>query len=245
MNRCGAFTLTELLVLMPVMALVGTLLLAPLENSSETVKAAACANNMRQWGLAMALYCNDYRDFMPYEGVNYGVDTGFNLRAWFNVLPPYINQPSLKDLYAHNQIPLPGMRSVFICPSSPAISYGPTTYKPYFSYAMNRANKGVAGRSYTRSKSVLPAQTIMFAESENNDFPFTDGFFLGVNNSPPIPLRHSGGDNFLFVDGHVQWVVQKDFSRSRSESNNTDIEWAKPRVVYWFPCGDPDNCGNG
>src|ERR1700687_712747 len=99
MNRRDAFTLTELLVLIPTIALVGTLLLASLGDSKQTVQAAACLNNMRQWGLAFGLYSNDYQDFIPNEGgASIPLDQDYNLSAWFNVLPHYINQTALKDL---------------------------------------------------------------------------------------------------------------------------------------------------
>ena len=68
MKRRDAFTMTEMLVLIPVLALVGTLLLASLGDAKQTVQAAACLSNMRQWGLAMGMYCDDYHDYMPYEG---------------------------------------------------------------------------------------------------------------------------------------------------------------------------------
>jgi prepilin-type processing-associated H-X9-DG protein len=244
MNRHHAFTVTEMLVLIPVLALVGALLLASLGDAKQTLQAAACLSNMRQWGLAMEMYCNDYHDYMPYEGSSLSaIDTGFNLGAWFNILPHYINQPPLKDLYDSSppNIPLPGQRSIHVCPSAPAIPYTPTTSNPYFSYAMNLAITGLAGRTNPRSLAALPGKVIFLSESENNRFPITDGFFIGTpGTSPP---RHLGGNNFVFVDGHAQWYKFADYSRTKPESTNADVEWSKPRALYWFPCGDPDTCG--
>ncbi len=246
MKRRDAFTLTELLALVPIVALLGVLLVPSLNDTKQTLQAAACLNNMRQWGLAIGMYCNDFNDYMPYEGAGLSdISQSFQLVAWFNILSPYVKQPRLMDLYAQNEVPLPGMKSIFICPSAPDITYMPTTANPYFSYAMNRVLTGLSGQVYKRTKAVLPAKTILFSESENNQFPFTDGFFIGPTTTAPPPAgtpRHSGGNNFVFVDGHAQWYKQADYSRTKVESFDAEIEWAKPRVLYWFPCGDPDTC---
>jgi len=238
MKRRNAFTLTELLVVIPVIALVGTLLLASLGDSKQTVQAAACLNNMRQWGLALGLYSNDYQDLMPYEGDSQGaeIDQSFNLTAWYNVLPPYMNQTPLKNLYAANQVPLPGSRSIFTCPSSPNITYSPNMANPYFSYAMDRLETGQSGSLYPRSKAALPGQVIFLSESENNSYSFTDGYYLGTNAFPSVPPRHLGGMNFVFVDGHAQWFSQKDYSRTSVEASDPAVEWQKPRALYWYPC---------
>jgi prepilin-type processing-associated H-X9-DG protein len=250
MKRRNAFTLTELLVLVPILAMLGTLLFASLDSSKQTLQAAQCLSNMRQWGLAMGMYCNDYHDYLPYDGTGSGIDSGFNLGAWYNVLPHYINQTPLKDLYNSSppNIPLPGQRSIYICPSvtAPAPNYvsPPSTSNPYFGYAMDRLIPGLSGRTRPRSLAELPSQVIFLSESENNSFPFTDGYYIGKFASQPVPPRHSGGMNFVFVDGHAQWYKLDDYSRTVPESNNADLEWnpSKHHALYWFPCEDPNTC---
>ena len=249
MKRRDAFTLTELLVLIPIIAMLGGLLFASLDSSKQTLQAAQCLSNMRQWGLAIGMYCNDYHDYMPYEGGINPIDGGFSLGAWYNVLPHYINQTSLKDLYNSSPPipPLPGQRSIYVCPSltAPASNWTPPAFaaNPWFGYAMNRVLQGVLpsppGKGqYKRSIAALPGQVILFSESENTMFSNTDGYFLGPNNPTPVPPRHSGGMNFVFVDGHAQWYALADYGRSSpmSSQSSAQIEWSQPHAVYWFPC---------
>jgi prepilin-type processing-associated H-X9-DG protein len=238
MKNRAAFTLTEMLVLASVGFLLVGAVLPSLDDAKQKLQASQCLSNMRQWGLAFAMYCNDHHDYIPYNGnANIPIDADVNLTAWFNVLPRYMNQTPLKDLYATNQIPIPGSRSVFVCPSAPAITYTPASGNAYFSYAMNRLMSGALSACpnnlYKRSIAALPGQVILLAESEDVDpwYPYTDGWYLGQNNP-----RHRGGDNFVFVDGHAEWEPLSVYRWPTNYGNNALIEWITPRQVYWFPC---------
>src|SRR5207249_11367316 len=119
-----------------------------------------------------------------------------------------------------------------------------TVDNPYFGYAVNRVMQGSlpsppGNGQYRRSKAALPGQVILFSESQNNYWPSTDGYRLGIYAPTPVPPRHSGGMNFVFVDGHAQWYTQDDYSRTVAEVNNTtgsQIEWSQTRKIYWWPC---------
>src|SRR5258706_2993920 len=139
-RRSRAFTLIELLVVIAIIGILAAMLLPALSSAREKARAVACLNNMRQWGLAIGLYADDWNDYMPYEGDQAnGIGVGFNLQAWYNVLSPYIGNPALKDLYysVPPKFPLPKSKSIYSCPSAPDINYTPSVTKPYFSYAMN------------------------------------------------------------------------------------------------------------
>ena len=241
-----AFTLIELLVVIAIIGILAAMLLPALNKAREKANAVSCLGNMRQWGLAMGLYCDDWNDVMPYEGGSPPIDGGFNVGAWYNVLTAYIGNPALQDLYnsTPKRIPLPGQKSIYVCPSlKPGTqgSYGTDANNPWFAYDMNRVLQGAQPLpgQYKRNVADKASETIFLTESDNSSFSFTDGYFIGPNGPNLIAPRHSGGMNFVFVDGHAQWYSLADYGRPTpmlSAAPGAQVEWAVPRNIYWYPC---------
>jgi prepilin-type processing-associated H-X9-DG protein len=208
----NAFTLTELLVVAPVALLLGTMLFAVSNDAKQQLQAAACLNNMRQWGLGFMLYANDYNDYFPYDGQPGYVCGGLNTNAWFNVVPPYIGQTPLCQLYTAGTPPTPLTKSVWSCPSS--------------------------------------AITILFCEEPEDIYPETVGMYDTVT-------RHFGGSNFVFGDGHADWLSFTNFCRNGNrgcpaplnqiqwDDSSIGGDWKSSAVHYhWWPFANASTSQN-
>ena len=78
-----AFTLIELLVVISIIALLVAILLPALRQAREAARNVQCLSNMRQWGVLLNIYSNEWDDYIV-EG-NDGNRSFPESRWWYNL----------------------------------------------------------------------------------------------------------------------------------------------------------------
>ncbi|MBC8138929.1 MAG: DUF1559 domain-containing protein [Fibrella sp.] len=199
-----AFTLTELLVVVGIIGLLLAILLPVFLGTREQGRRTSCVSNLRQIGVALTAYTQDNAGFFPPQST--AAEGWPGTKDWTGIIASYAPAKAL-----------------FRCPSAQVPEVAESTGHSR-GYAINSAlyDSSIEDDPALSEERVrFPAVTVSVCEfayrtgsqSGSISHPIAlsapdDGRdlepkqqFIGVAGA----LRHDGGSNFAFVDGHVHW----------------------------------------
>ena len=146
-TRRSGFTLTELLVVIAVIAILAGLLLPTLSKAKASAKSAACKSNLQQLGLALNMYVEDYNKY-PGNGAIYSGGTFRGIRGTgMNWLNPYLGGHFDPDSNLDWYYSFPTAPTVFNCPAEkprylPGLSGGQGSIQYNLGYGYNELGTG-------------------------------------------------------------------------------------------------------
>jgi prepilin-type N-terminal cleavage/methylation domain-containing protein/prepilin-type processing-associated H-X9-DG protein len=244
------FTLIELLVVIAIIAILASMLLPALSSAKAKGKQIACMNNLKQMGVALNLYLNDYQRYPGHYLVAGSRDTpGVGSIVWPGRLYPFLN--NRKIFFCSSNKPIfewttqsrnRQMVFPFNLPAATAgFSYG---YNDWGVREFTNPHLGLggdigAGLTEVKESAIkAPADMVAIGDSRSDFFwdtaidPADSGTFANPAREWPS-RRHNLGSNILFCDSHVEYGKQMDWVASNVNARKRWNADNQPHQDLW------------
>jgi prepilin-type N-terminal cleavage/methylation domain-containing protein/prepilin-type processing-associated H-X9-DG protein len=220
------FTLIELLVVIAIIAILAAILFPVFARARESARRASCLSNLKQIGLGIMMYIQDYDERYPQRIVGswgtrpYAIQNDPTMPGHLFLTSdgaPTNHWVTWMDLI----YPYTKSTQVFVCPSvSDSIAGGGTAY-PSYGYSIYMSYNAPNGSPTPPKTSVSgialsavnnPAQSMMCIDYNSPYALYAQWQQIEpwVLADDPRVVRHLDGDNVLFCDGHAKWYNRTD-----------------------------------
>ncbi len=207
----SGFTLIELLVVIAIIAILAAILFPVFGRARENARRSSCQSNMKQMGLGIVQYVQDYDEYYPTSA---GAGTG----TWRQKIQPYLKSTQVLRCPSN---PENNVNALGAPPLETKVSYAAACRFDEDNTATGVLPNGVgvisctSGNNRPVHSALLQDTTKVIAlvetTSQQNYFNITDTGSFGVNTQhggpPPrghMFAGHLSTTNFLFADGHVK-----------------------------------------
>ncbi|BCM94365.1 hypothetical protein IAD21_06272 [Abditibacteriota bacterium] len=217
----SAFTLIELLVVIAIIAILAAILFPVFARARENARRTSCQSNLKQIGLGILQYTQDFDEKYPLYRVDNGTGYPGNPYGWADAIQPYVKSEQLLQCPSE-KTPPPSVSATYTKPQN--IGYCDYVYNVALGSQPSTTTAGGSGASL--SSIVTPTLCMMAIDgkivstsvvtngtSDNGSSRMatrgSGGMSLAIANNFDTDL-HLAGANMLFADGHVKWQKGQD-----------------------------------